>query len=119
VALADGARRASAAATAGFRRRLSSLNADPHNRVIVDIVDTARADSVFEASAEEAGIPKEKNDTRAATVAISEGEGALGREATWDDYPNGRWGDARSPGMCKFIPLLPIPSYSSFSPSYS
>src|ERR1700677_3684200 len=21
----------------------------------------------------------------------------VGREATWDDFPNGRWGDARSP----------------------
>jgi methylenetetrahydrofolate reductase (NADPH) len=45
----------------------------------------------------EAGIPAEPVNTRANTLAISEGEGVLGREATWDDYPNGRWGDARSP----------------------
>lgn len=31
------------------------------------------------------------------TLSISEGQGGVGREATWDDYPNGRWGDARSP----------------------
>lgn len=31
------------------------------------------------------------------TLAISEGEGIMGREANWDDFPNGRWGDARSP----------------------
>lgn len=30
-------------------------------------------------------------------VAISEGQGAKGREATWDEYPNGRFGDSRSP----------------------
>lgn len=79
-----------------YRRRLSSVNSDPHNRVVVDLVSSH---SNFEASADEAGIPKGKINTRANTLAISEGEGALGREATWDDYPNGRWGDARSPGM--------------------
>ena len=77
------------------RRRQSSVNSDPHNRVVVD---DASSISHFEAPAEEAGLPKEKINTRANTLAISEGEGSLGREATWDDYPNGRWGDARSPG---------------------
>ena len=33
------------------------------------------------------------------TLQISEGLGSLGREATWDDFPNGRWGDARSPAF--------------------
>jgi methylenetetrahydrofolate reductase (NADPH) len=74
-------------------RRQSSVGSDPHNRVIVD--QAKRPD--LEASAAEAGIPKEPINTRANTLAISEGEGALGREATWDDFPNGRWGDARSP----------------------
>lgn len=74
-------------------RRQSSVGSDPHNRIIVD--SASRPD--FEASAAEAGIPKEPVNTRANTLAISEGEGSLGREATWDDYPNGRWGDARSP----------------------
>ncbi|KAI9828373.1 MAG: hypothetical protein M1832_002801 [Thelocarpon impressellum] len=76
------------------RRRQSSVNSDPHNRVVVD---DATSTSHFEAPAVEAGVPKEKVGTRANTLAISEGEGSLGREATWDDYPNGRWGDARSP----------------------
>ena len=31
-------------------------------------------------------------------LAVSEGQGELGREANWDEFPNGRWGDARSPG---------------------
>jgi methylenetetrahydrofolate reductase (NADPH) len=30
---------------------------------------------------------------------ISEGQGSLGREATWDDYPNGRWGPSSSPAF--------------------
>ena len=99
------------------RRRESSVNSDPHNRVVVDR-RTASTNSNFEASAEEAGIPKGRAVDRATTLAISEGEGSLGREATWDDYPNGRWGDARSPGMlstsiirdssclCKYHPYL-------------
>lgn len=37
--------------------------------------------------------------SRATTLAISRGIGSLGREATWDDYPNGRFGDARSPAF--------------------
>lgn len=74
-------------------RRQSSVGSDPHNRIIVDAA--TRPD--FEATAAEAGIPKEAINSRANTLAISEGEGSLGREATWDDFPNGRWGDARSP----------------------
>ncbi|KAI9766252.1 MAG: hypothetical protein M1840_006666 [Geoglossum simile] len=79
-----------------IRRRLSSVNSDPHNFVIVDSLAGSGARS-FEAPSDQAGIPKENFNTRANTLAISEGQGSLGREATWDDYPNGRWGDARSP----------------------
>ncbi|MCJ1369965.1 hypothetical protein MMC20_001177 [Loxospora ochrophaea] len=39
------------------------------------------------------------DQTRATSLAISQGQGSLGREATWDDYPNGRFGDARSPAF--------------------
>ncbi|EOD46959.1 Methylenetetrahydrofolate reductase [Neofusicoccum parvum] len=78
------------------RRRLSSANSTPHNRVVVDRPSTSSNKS-YEALADEAGVPKDKIMTRANTLAISEGEGSLGREATWDDFPNGRWGDARSP----------------------
>ncbi|KAH6666955.1 methylenetetrahydrofolate reductase-domain-containing protein [Halenospora varia] len=76
-------------------RRQSSVGSDPHNRVIITALQTTRPD--FEATASEAGILSEPINTRANTLAISEGEGSLGREATWDDFPNGRWGDARSP----------------------
>ncbi|KAI9674608.1 MAG: hypothetical protein M1829_003690 [Trizodia sp. TS-e1964] len=80
------------------RRRDSVANSDPYNRVVVDLASSS-GNSEYEAPANEAGLLKEKINTRANTLAISEGEGSLGREATWDDYPNGRWGDARSPAF--------------------
>jgi methylenetetrahydrofolate reductase (NADPH) len=76
-------------------RRLSSVGSDRHNRIIITAPETTNPE--FEATALEASVPAEEISTRANALAISEGEGALGREATWDDYPNGRWGDARSP----------------------
>lgn len=51
--------------------------------------------------------------SRAATLAISHGLTPAGREATWDDYPNGRFGDARSPAFgtpLSYSPSsLPVP----------
>jgi methylenetetrahydrofolate reductase (NADPH) len=85
------------------RRRRSSAqaNSQPGNRVVVSrerATETSKTHTaVFEAPDDEAGVPKEKLNSRANTLAISEGRGALGREAIWDDFPNGRWGDARSP----------------------
>ncbi|KAF1993550.1 MTHFR-domain-containing protein [Amniculicola lignicola CBS 123094] len=80
------------------RRRLSSVNSGPRNRVVVSRPSKSSNVS-YEAPEDEAGIPKGPINTRANTLAISEGEGSLGREATWDDFPNGRWGDARSPAF--------------------
>ncbi|KAK5662990.1 hypothetical protein OQA88_6404 [Cercophora sp. LCS_1] len=76
-------------------RRKSSIGSDPRNRIIVSGRPASHPD--YEATALEASVPAEPVNTRANTLAISEGEGVLGREATWDDFPNGRWGDARSP----------------------
>jgi methylenetetrahydrofolate reductase (NADPH) len=76
-------------------RRHSSIGSDPRNRVIVS--DRPLSHPEYETSAADASVPAEPINTRANTLAISEGEGVLGREATWDDFPNGRWGDARSP----------------------
>ncbi|KAJ5609435.1 Methylenetetrahydrofolate reductase 2 [Penicillium herquei] len=81
-------------------RRRSSINSQPHNRVIVDRLsgkDSSRS-STHEALAESAGLPA-MPPNRSTTLLISEGLGSLGREATWDDFPNGRWGDARSPAF--------------------
>ncbi len=76
-------------------RRQSSIGSDPRNRVIVGGQAASHPD--YEATALEASVPAGPVNTRSNTLAISEGEGVLGREATWDDFPNGRWGDARSP----------------------
>jgi len=86
------------------RRSSAAANSTPHNRVVVPRPSPAsptlngkpRPD--LEALEDEAGIPKDKIQSGQTALAISEGEGSLGREATWDDFPNGRWGDARSPG---------------------
>lgn len=83
------------------RRQSSIMNSQPRNRVVVS---RERASSVssnrtssLQAPEDEVGVPMESVNSRANTLAISEGQGDLGREATWDDFPNGRWGDARSP----------------------
>jgi methylenetetrahydrofolate reductase (NADPH) len=82
------------------RRRLSSVNSSPHNRVIISRPSVTKSSNhSYETLDTEAGIPRGPVNTRANTLAISEGEGSLGREATWDDFPNGRWGDARSPAF--------------------
>lgn len=35
--------------------------------------------------------------SRKVVISISKGSGTLGQNATWDEFPNGRFGDARSP----------------------
>ncbi|WEW56109.1 methylenetetrahydrofolate reductase 1 [Emydomyces testavorans] len=82
------------------RRRASSLNSQPHNRVIVDRADmSSQSSTTHETSAQGAGMPALNPPPRNTALQISEGLGSLGREATWDDFPNGRWGDARSPAF--------------------
>ncbi|KAI2470343.1 MTHFR-domain-containing protein [Annulohypoxylon bovei var. microspora] len=76
-------------------RRQSNVGSEPRNRVIISGRSVSHPE--YEATSAEASIPAESINSRANTLAISEGEGVLGREATWDDFPNGRWGDARSP----------------------
>ncbi|KAI0005184.1 methylenetetrahydrofolate reductase-domain-containing protein [Xylariaceae sp. FL0662B] len=76
-------------------RRRSTISSDNRNRVIVS--GRSPSNPEYEATQAEVSLPAEPVNTRANTLAISEGEGVLGREATWDDFPNGRWGDARSP----------------------
>ncbi|RMD40924.1 hypothetical protein DV735_g4206, partial [Chaetothyriales sp. CBS 134920] len=88
------------------RRRASSINAQAHNRVIISSPttdtntntdpSTALPKSQHEAPARGAGIPA-SDPTREQELLISKGHGSLGREATWDDFPNGRWGPAHSP----------------------
>lgn len=77
-------------------RRQSNVSSEPRNRVIISGERTP-SNPEYEATQLEAARPYEPVTSRSNTLAISEGEGMLGREATWDDFPNGRWGDARSP----------------------
>lgn len=82
------------------RRRASSMTSQPHNRVIVDRADiSSHGSTTHEISAQSAGMPALNPPHRNTALQISEGLGSLGREATWDDFPNGRWGDARSPAF--------------------
>ncbi|KAI8965720.1 MTHFR-domain-containing protein [Daldinia sp. FL1419] len=76
-------------------RRQSNVSSETRNRVIISGRPVSHPE--YEATSAEASIPADPINSRANTLAISEGEGVLGREATWDDFPNGRWGDARSP----------------------
>ena len=83
------------------RRESSVANSQPRNRVIVSreraSSTSSNRTSALQVGEDQAGVPMEDLNSRANTLAISEGQGDLGREATWDDFPNGRWGDARSP----------------------
>lgn len=83
------------------RRKSSMANSQPRNRLVVSreraSSTSSNRTSALQASEDEAGVPREEVNSRANTLAISEGQGEMGREATWDDFPNGRWGDARSP----------------------
>ena len=94
-----------------FKRRASSVNAQPHNRVIVDRTKSPTGSipeekhtkipsiTVKHSAADPgAGVPASKQ-TRTQNLLISEGQGSLGREATWDDFPNGRWGPSHSPAF--------------------
>lgn len=86
------------------KRRASSLNSQPQNRLIVDRPAqpsdrSSQNSTTHEAPALSAGFPALNPPHRSTTLQISEGLGSLGREATWDDFPNGRWGDARSPAF--------------------
>ena len=86
------------------RRRASSVNAQPHNRVILDPQRSDRPGSRdgqpqivrHETRDRGTGIPA-SDPSRKHSLLISEGQGSLGREATWDDFPNGRFGPSHAP----------------------
>ncbi|EXJ94002.1 methylenetetrahydrofolate reductase (NADPH) [Capronia coronata CBS 617.96] len=97
------------------KRRTSSVNAQPHNRVILEHARQEHQQQQLQKEAEKAetttpvvnqhlapnrgtGIPA-SDPTRKHNLMISEGQGSLGREATWDDFPNGRWGPSHSPAF--------------------
>jgi len=74
------------------RRRSSVLSADLlFNRAIIN-KDSTSARNGFNEYSYKNGMPSKKF-----LLSISRGSGALGRDATWDEFPNGRFGDSRSP----------------------
>ena len=89
----------------GRARRASSI--DPHNSVIVEDIRS----ELLQAHLTTPTAITPTVSPNPPTIAISEGEGSLGRAATWDDYPNGRFGDSRSPAFGEidgYGPSLPL-----------
>ncbi|CCU81478.1 hypothetical protein BGHDH14_bgh01143 [Blumeria hordei DH14] len=77
------------------RQATNSVDPDLFNRVV--ITESKPSDPQIEATIFEASALSKPDYSRAATLAIIEGEGSLGRDATRDDFVNGRWGDSQSP----------------------
>lgn len=114
--LADKSAQSSSPQSSRQRRRSSVLNSQPHNRLIVDRPsisvsnpssttrpqshhsDSSTTTRIHEAPATGSGLPAGQSKP-STTLLISEGMGSLGREATWDDFPNGRWGPSNSPAF--------------------
>ncbi|SCU85190.1 LADA_0D06150g1_1 [Lachancea dasiensis] len=72
------------------RRKSSNAHVVPiNNRVLID-TDNENILSGRQPS----GAPSRK-----VLVSISQGSGILGRDATWDEFTNGRFGDSRSPAF--------------------
>ncbi|GMM33470.1 methylenetetrahydrofolate reductase (NAD(P)H) [Saccharomycopsis crataegensis] len=72
------------------------------------IVASEKDKSTSSAASEISNFNLSKKDI----LAISTGIGTLGKEATWDEFPNGRFGDSRSPAYGEidgYGPSLKIP----------
>lgn len=74
-------------------RRKSSV----HNHVLVRNLSPSGVNAEYQVLESSAGQPRQREQSADDALATAEGEGSLGRTATWDDFPNGRWGDSRSP----------------------
>lgn len=74
-------------------RRTSSV----HNHVLVRKLSPSDVNAEYQVLETSAGQPRQNDQSADDALATAEGEGSLGRTATWDDFPNGRWGDSRSP----------------------
>ncbi|SCV03298.1 LAME_0H09296g1_1 [Lachancea meyersii CBS 8951] len=91
------------------RRRQSSVhNTDrTSNRVLIDDQDK----NIIEGR-EPSGAPSRK-----VVLSISQGSGSLGRDATWDEFTNGRFGDSRSPAFGEidgYGPSLKVSSQKAY-----
>ncbi|VUG17265.1 MET12 [Brettanomyces bruxellensis] len=68
----------------------------PTNQIIVE--DGKHKDSAAKTLASRQ-IKRRSSSQFQKIMSISSGHGALGKDATWDDHPNGRFGDTRSPAF--------------------
>lgn len=69
-------------------------------------------------SAQKNLIGKALSGDKRTLVDISTGKGALGKDATWDDFPNGRFGDSNSPAYGEidgYGPSLKVRSHAEAS----
>ena len=88
---------------------IDGMNGDVfHNR-------TFSASSASAAAQLTTNSHRSASPTRLAVPAIFNGSNPFSREATWDDYPNGRFGDARSPAFNP--PLTYSPTSLTVSPT--
>lgn len=65
------------------------------------------------ADAKRALVSRALSKDRKTIVDISTGKGALGKDATWDEFPNGRFGDSNSPAYGEidgYGPSLKLPA---------
>ena len=87
---------------ASFSSRLSStsLEDDTRNRAIIDDEGEERLEPP---RPRQRRLSMRTTPSQQFALAVSEGQGDLGRDANWDEFPNGRWGDARSPGMTSLL----------------
>lgn len=70
---------------------------DLKNKSIVDRITDESEQIQKSQESSEAGKFEDPEAQEDMAVSTSEGQGSKGREATWDEYPNGRFGDSRSP----------------------
>jgi methylenetetrahydrofolate reductase (NADPH) len=75
------------------RKHRKSSASSTLNKVIVDNNLNDPEDQIFDRLVGHQSV----ESLRDTALAISTGEGDLGREALWDDFPNGRFGNAKSP----------------------
>jgi len=96
------------------RRRRSSAqaNSQPGNRVVVSrerATETSKTHTaVFEAPDDEAGVPKEKLNSRANTLAISEGRGALDGKPYGTTFPMADGETHDHPRMVKLTAMAQV-----------
>ncbi|KAK6204284.1 methylenetetrahydrofolate reductase-domain-containing protein [Scheffersomyces amazonensis] len=104
---------------------LSDSDDDIENDRVIPKITKRRRSSILNenglaepSSAQKAIIGKSLINDKKVLLDISTGKGALGKDATWDDFPNGRFGDSNSPAYGEidgYGPNLKIHSHEEAS----